>query len=93
VENWVRPFGHAGEQMFPSEEEIQAAHEKAVAESKAWQKTVAELEAERKESIEAAVNTTATDISEEVEVVEVLPDDPYANMTKEELKAELEKRG
>jgi hypothetical protein len=88
--------------MMPSEEEIVAAHEKQVAESKAWQKTVAELEAERKESVEAAVNTTATDISEEVEVVEVLtpenetapePEDPYANMTKEELKAELEKRG
>jgi hypothetical protein len=33
IENWVRPYGHVGQDMVASEEEKQAALEKAIAES------------------------------------------------------------
>jgi predicted nucleic acid-binding Zn-ribbon protein len=35
IENWVRPFGHAGQDVVATEEEKQAALEKAIAESTA----------------------------------------------------------
>jgi hypothetical protein len=33
IENWVRPFGHAGQDVVATEEEEQAALEKAISES------------------------------------------------------------
>jgi hypothetical protein len=42
IENWVRPYGHVGQEMVASEEEKQAALEKAITESAA----VTEVEAE-----------------------------------------------
>lgn len=63
VVNWVRPFGHVGEGVVPSAEEVKAAHELQIAQSKAWNVTAAKLEAEHKGKVEAAV-----DISREVEI-------------------------
>jgi len=71
VENWVRPFGHAGEAVVASEEEIEAAHMKASEEAKvmkaATEKITEDRAKERAEEVkEAKKAVTETDPEEEI---------------------------
>jgi uncharacterized secreted protein with C-terminal beta-propeller domain len=77
VENWVRPFGHAGEQMMASDEEEAAAVAKAREEAKlmraAREKYLEDQPKKVTEEIEKAKEEiAAVDVSDEVEVVAVI---------------------
>ena len=99
VENWVRPFGHSGEGVIPSDEEYEAAHENQIEEARKGRERAEKIRKDNREKIkkvteelpkeEAPEETVlvAEDVPTEEEVVVEEPDPKEEEIAK--LKAQL----
>jgi hypothetical protein len=85
VKQWVRPFGHAGEQATETPEEIQAAVENQIAEAARGRERIEKIKADRIATIAKATEEVVAETISEPEIVEVLKEAP----TREEERAAL----